>query len=691
MSVNSRGRTGRDDGTTTVLFSVVVLLLFAFAALGVELTSLYARDRAVQTVADVTALSAAQELPDACRAVNLAVAILSAEDNAVQDDGGNPVVGRTGDDGRDVVRELTPTERAALSDRDLSNGEIQLLTEHDPADDPPADTGDPRWLDTSGCTGDSAASPSSNGAARFVRVVVPPRTVQLTFANVFTLFDADAAPDSAQVSATATAGIRAPEGAVVLPLYVTDSCAVGPVTVVAAPASDAVTFAPPGADDGPGIVSVSPDVLPARSAATIRVRVTGLVGDPDQAADIGFDFTRAGVAASQANPPTRVDDVDVQTPEPPADPAPASPADATADPSAGPTSEATADPSAGPTTPDPTSEATDPVPTDPPTQPEPTVYDATFTLTVGSDVTSRGGEWSVRAQQPGADGAWTPDDRVGTFLVEDSCEGSGALNVRRASPGGDSLVADLAGGVDHDITSFPDSLLGGSTAPTTCDDPGDRRQVRDVLVAGVPVDGVNCLQVAASQVGGELFQGLVDPDPDPELAAGRLDPAQAPVTPANVSPDCTDPDDGTDFRWQPPAGGPEVVNTVLSCYLAPGKTLGDVLAGKPAALAEEIYSDPRFFFLPVLSTTPSPGEPDTFYAVTELRAAFLTDETFSEGTRQRATCGEGHCNGLRFASGSTLASVQLFTFPATALPSQFPQATNGRFYPAGTKEVVLFR
>jgi uncharacterized membrane protein len=111
------GRTGRsaggpkDDGAVAVMSAILVIVLFLVAALAVELTDLYSRDRAVQARADIAAFAAAQDLPDACFAVGTAVSSLNDTGNAVAS-----VAGYT-------------TTVAAMTDGSVGNGEIQVLTQ----------------------------------------------------------------------------------------------------------------------------------------------------------------------------------------------------------------------------------------------------------------------------------------------------------------------------------------------------------------------------------------------------------------------------------------------------------------------------------------------------------------------------------------------------------------------------------
>lgn len=179
-----RVRLGADDGATSVVFAVVALLLFAVAALAVDVGNLYAQNQAVQNTADAAAFAAAQELPDSCAAGRVALESLGAADNEVQDDG----VQNDGDG------EAAPT--AADS---FSNGQVQVR-----------DAG-----------GSVLAECSMQG--RSVTVTTPERRVQFAFAGIFDVFPGGEGQQAGVVSASARVEVR---NAVIdmLPFYLPGGC-----------------------------------------------------------------------------------------------------------------------------------------------------------------------------------------------------------------------------------------------------------------------------------------------------------------------------------------------------------------------------------------------------------------------------------------------------------------------------------
>jgi len=176
---------GADKGATSVVFAVVAVLLFAIAALAVDIGNLFARSQAVRSVADAAAFAAAQELPDTCAVRQAALSALAAEDNLVRDDAAP-----------ETATVVTGTD---LIDRDLSNGEVEVLG---------ADLGV-----LTGC--------SMQG--RSVRVTTPQRQVRFAFAPVLDVFVEGGGRGLGVVSASARVAVA---GAVVdtLPFYLPGGC-----------------------------------------------------------------------------------------------------------------------------------------------------------------------------------------------------------------------------------------------------------------------------------------------------------------------------------------------------------------------------------------------------------------------------------------------------------------------------------
>lgn len=600
-----------DDGATAVLMAVLMVVIFGMAALAVEITDMYSRDRASQTVADLAALSGAQLLPEPCAASERALETLTEEGNSVRDDT------RPGP---------YSAPASQMSDRDLGNGEIQLLTGFDPAD-PPTEPSDARWLRGEDC----------DASARFIRVVTPPRTVSFAFASVL-----PDAPGSGTVQAVAAVELRGLDAAV-LPFHLPDDGCLGPRFLVAddssGPAAGTpLAFDPAGGPDGPTVTGEWE--LPVGADGPIAVTVSGLTADP------GPDPAPSPAPSIE---PT-VEPVSVQLEFTTFDPTGAAIASVTV-----PTVTGTALPAPGA---------------------------ARFQVQVPSEVSQTRGVWWVRAFQPSGTRTWSDDSDAGRLSIGldlptvgfcDPPTGPTAgllTSPRAASTGPDDLVDNLAGGLDHDLAPVGDPR---TDVPCTSDGTPYPDAVLDTATAA-PV--ATCVAVRAatdpSILARDLVAGLLG-------SGGRLaGPA------ATVARDCSV--QGQSGLTATLAGN-QIASTVLSCHLKDGRTLADVVAGEPGSLVPTVVADPRFFLVPVTATNGWPTAGDTHWPVTRFVGAFLTDE--QSGGDASCELPQA-CNGLLLTDDRAgLRAVQAVTFPLSALPEEIAQPTDGRRFVGGTKDFVL--
>ncbi|WP_380169723.1 pilus assembly protein TadG-related protein [Jannaschia sp. R86511] len=174
-----RARPRGDTGATAIVFTVVVLVLLAVAALAVDLTNLYAQRAVAQARADTAAFAAAQALPDACADADGLRAVDRAARDALRARDG-------GDTGEPEVVVL-----AAVVDPDVP------LRVVGPAD----------------------ADCRTAGAS--VEVRTPSREVPFVFAGVFGVFDDRSGRSSATVAAVARVELAAPD---LLPLVLPAGC-----------------------------------------------------------------------------------------------------------------------------------------------------------------------------------------------------------------------------------------------------------------------------------------------------------------------------------------------------------------------------------------------------------------------------------------------------------------------------------
>jgi hypothetical protein len=480
-------------------------------------------------------------------------------------------------------------------------------------------------------------SPCSDAGHR-VKVTTPTRTINFPLAGGL-----PGAPDSGTVQASAAVEVRSLDNLDVLPFSLPFSCGLGSQTIydesgVTPPPSGTANFQPPGNRRGPWVTLVDQpsEQLPVL-VTSINVSLSRLRADPSQpgppaAPLVQFDFTLGG-----------------------APPVPA--VDGSWD--GGPVT-----PSAG----------------------NPAWFDATFIVPLPPTVQTTPGDWKVRAMQQAPGSNWyTRDSRVGTFTVKPevltSCiptaDPSGLFTSPRAGGGspGTNLTDNVKQGIDHDL--FP---VVNPDIDIPCDADGtpfvDAR-----LDDSSPTNGATCINVRTSSVATPT-DGLI--------GSGTQDGRLVETPTVTTSGNCAVANDD-DLQWT--KNGRALVDTALSCYLNPTRSLANVKNGVAGSLTPAILNDPRFFVMPRTDTTFYPsnvsgasGGPQ-YWPIKDLVGAFITNETVAGGD---ASCddNEGNeCNGLVF-NGSNLDKVQAFTFPLSALSAASDPA-NGRAYIGGPRDTLL--
>lgn len=513
-----------------------------------------------------------------------------------------------------------------MKDGDLTNGEIQVL----------GPTG--AQIPLSSC-------PTANSTAgRKIRVTTPPRDVKFAFGSA--LMGASAGT----VRAVAAVELRGLDVSV-LPLSLPANCPSGPNYlyvdnggVSGGPsAGTSPDYDPRGSNNNaPTISDVSPGTVSVPGPATVAVTVTDLKFDPTSAGhDVVFDWhlrVDAGTTLRSPMPsPVALDGTVV----------------------------------AGSVT------------------NTGSVYSAEFDVPLTTTVQATYGSWKVRAMQTGnsVTGKWTDDPGVGTLVVGlpsvSSCPNPsagdfGLLNSPRSDGGSvqQQRFRNFARGIDHGLISV------ATTTPNVACQSDFNPYPDGILDDNVPARGdESCIDVKPGESSSLPTDGLVD---------GRLGEPGRFVGAPGVSPggDCRVGGD-PDLTWTS-RSGKTLIDTVLSCYLAPGKSLQDVADGEPDSLIADISQDPRFFFIPVTDTTirpPNSAGGAQFWPITSFRGAFATNEEVGGD----ATClSLDDCNGLLFNNGGTqLKAIQAFTFPLSALPTEVDQPGNGGDYYGGTKDFLL--
>lgn len=477
-------------------------------------------------------------------------------------------------------------------------------------------------------------------AGRYVRVTTPPRNLDFSFGA------AVGGASSGSVQATATVQLRGLDVSV-LPLSLPSNCPSGPNYLyvdnggVSGGPSGAASpaYSPPGSNNNaPVIVDVDPGTISQSSPPTsVDVTVTDLKFAPSASNPVVFDWHLL-----------RADGTTVRSPA-------FSPLTFPGNLVAGSVT------AVGST------------------------FRAVFSVPFGTTVTTTQGSWKVRAMQTGSGvtDKWTDDPGVGTLIVGlpsiSSCPTPstgdfGLLDSPRSDGGSTNQkrFRNFAIGLDHPL--WP---VASTTPDRPCESDGNPYADGILDDNTPPLGSESCVDVLNGASVDLPTDGLIDGQGG---EPGRLVGSPQVSTSGNcrVSGD-------SDMRWTS-RSGERLVNTALSCYLEPGRSLADVSAGTKDSLTQSIADDPRFFYVPVIDTTTRP--PNGFWPIKTFRGAFITNERVGGD----ADClGITDCNGLLFNnSGSKLKAIQAFTFPLSALPDLVAQPGNGgEYYSGGPKDLLL--
>ena len=104
-----------DTGATALITAILVLAIFAVAAIAVDLMNSVFRSAMVNATVQHAATAAAQQLPDRCAAFDTALAVLAQD--------GNEII----DDSEAVTGVLDVGNASQFDDGDLDNGEIDII------------------------------------------------------------------------------------------------------------------------------------------------------------------------------------------------------------------------------------------------------------------------------------------------------------------------------------------------------------------------------------------------------------------------------------------------------------------------------------------------------------------------------------------------------------------------------------
>lgn len=133
---------------------------------------------------------------------------------------------------------------------------------------------------------------------------------------------------------------------------------------------------------------------------------------------------------------------------------------------------------------------------------------------------------------------------------------------------------------------------------------------------------------------------------------------------------------------------PALNDDLLSCFILPGYSVADVVAGVPNILSADILNSPRFFMLPIIPVQAANGASGA-YPIIGFRTGFITEESL---TATQAVPGSvtGH-NGVHFHSNH-VESLNVVLFDDAALPGTAPPVGGEIDYTgSGIKILVLVK
>lgn len=291
-----------------------------------------------------------------------------------------------------------------------------------------------------------------------------------------------------------------------------------------------------------------------------------------------------------------------------------------------------------------------------------------LTATIPSTVTAYEGVWWVRVFKgnASAEGSWSPPEealplRVGQAVLE--CESGsssgnfGTLDLPRTdvSSPDDQIAMNMATKLEFDLAVMP----AGGPAPTC-------------KGAGAPAvhamdDGTNCVDTKTGLPANAVTQGLI-------TGLSSLD------VPGRLMQDTSERCRESEWGGRPtraPSGisGYDINDDILTCFLTDTTTTIEDISKEGAAftagavLHPDIYSSPRFIWVPILYVEPTEGGSDK-YSIKEFRPAFITDQPTSANATNHAM-GTTTTNGLYVdqPAGNRVSRMKVVFFNVEALPA----------------------
>lgn len=311
--------------------------------------------------------------------------------------------------------------------------------------------------------------------------------------------------------------------------------------------------------------------------------------------------------------------------------------------------------------------------------------------TVPGSVTNAPGVWYLRVYRSNGSTGWSPADealpiRVGDDEIGCSTSSSsgnfGTLKMARSTNPSTWAQDNIAVGLEPPLTlafqtdplSLPLCNPGGPSVVYTATTSGATRQ-----------PNTNCVDTDTGLTSLVVTQGLVTGTSTGY--GGRL------VRPTTTSVSGRACGVGKTSSERPTLGH-NINNDTLTCFMNdPNASLASIASSSYSggtALNAAVYDSPRFCFVPVFTVTPTKGG-SAHYSITDVRPCFITGES-STSTYTNQTYVDGTAsttnNGLTIPN-NRITTMQVFFFNSKALPDTGSAAPGSVLAPTGPLVPVL--
>jgi hypothetical protein len=607
----TRRRRRNERGAFAILFSLGCVMLFTFAALGVDIGNAVSRRTDIQTQADYGAYAAAQQLPmTATNKVGQAVdsEVIDAVVDAMNEN-------QPQDDDRPCWTNENCITAGQLTDSDMTNGDVRYV---------------------SGCTSTSAPGCHKTDG---LQVLSPENWVDYGLADIIGI-------DGANVRADATVNVFT-GGLRVMPMFAVTGCDYGNQTLADPASGHATTTVPTLYLDGDtntidltADTQVLTDSTPADVDSLVKDSTSNMLrfegSNWDKARKIGF------FRSDDSSVPPLIQTTFWQY------------GDAT---------KTNLNVGTGYTKPSPQPNGPVTVQLDIP--PGVTASEGVWYVRVWRD-TDAAGHWSPKDE--------ALPIRVGqSFLQCASDVNSGNFGTlefpRTDTTPSNDIAVNIAVGLQPPLT--PTRHQWAVDNPTSAGECFEGTNGAVISEHDTLRTGTNCLAtitggLAPNDATAGLVTGAVG-------HPGSL--TTAPTTPDPDGSGGCDPDGGTNERTVSIPSNPtfHLNDDTLSCFLIDDTTSlqqlvdPDYAESDPPLLTREIFDSPRFFYVPVFAIQPEFGGSNR-YSIIDFRPAFITDELVAPSTTKGVHTASDD-NGVVFFSNK-IEQLDVIFFNVNTLPNE---------------------